>query len=678
MPNRKAVAEKLNIDPHMPDGIIFKTIAAAFQLPHDYSKEELLSVLAETIRIQCEETELQRNICVNLEIQNSLLADRAQKAEDEHIEYKNKLEELKNSTQPLLEQFRYIQDENKGLKVSNDELLRQNRHLTEQISKMKADMFGVRSEKMEHLLEQVLDEDETENPLDEDRDSEDKEPGHQVQRVRENRQQKKRKEKGFRDRNLKDLPVQIVYDYDIDQLNEIYGEGNWRFASWKAHRTVEFIRAATYVKITYSPVISDGLEHSMTTVYYEGSMFPKSLASPSLLANIIIEKFCMFVPMYRMEHDINRYGFRLSRQTMSNWIIKAAEFFFLPVYLYLLSLLSRYPYQQCDETTWRVIRDDRGPGKKSYFWVHRSGELQKENPPIILYELEPSRSGEHLEKYFREVFQESSGKIHLTSDAFSAYPALEESHSELIESDGCFSHARRRGANALKLLNGKTSEEDLSSLPEFIFINKIAGIYSEENKLREMSAEERYLHRQESVKPLVDEFFEYLKTLDSSNPTYSDTFKDAVEYALNQEKYLRRFLDDGNIPIDDNACERSVKTVCLLRKNSLFSNTFRGGYACGIIMTLVETAKANDADPYWYIQYLLETMPSRYYRRRENEDLDQMVPWSEEYHCYAREQRLKVIDRYAPAGNEKPRTPRKKDYTFIDPVSLVAGSDVYA
>ena len=193
-----------------------------------------------------------------------------------------------------------------------------------------------------------------------------------------------------------------------------------------------------------------------------------------------------------------------------------------------------------------------------------------------------------------------------------------------------------------------------------------------------MSAEERLLRRQKNVKPLIDEFFEYLKTLDISDPAYSDTFKDAVEYTLNQEKYLRRFLDDGNIPIDDNACERSVKTVCLLRKSCLFSNTFRGGYACGIIMTLVETAKANGADSYWYIQYLLETMPSRYYRGRENEDLDQMVPWSDEYHRYEKEQRLKVLDRSAPAGNEKPRTPRKKDLVFIDPVSLVASSDVYA
>ena len=407
-------------------------------------------------------------------------------------------------------------------------------------------------------------------------------------------------------------------------------------------------------------------------------MFPKSLASPSLLANIIMDKFCMFVPMYRMEHDINRYGFSLSRQTMSNWIIKAAEFFFMPVYQFLKSSLSTYPYQQCDETTWRVIRDSRGPGKKSYFWVHRSSELQKERPPVILYELEPSRSSQHLEKYFREVFQEKTGKIHLTSDAFSAYPSLEENHSGRIEHTGCFSHARRRGANALKLLSGKTAEEDLNSLPEFIFLNKIAGIYTEENKLKEMSAEERLLRRQKNVKPLIDEFFEYLKTLDTSNLTYSDTFKDAVEYTLNQEKYLRRFLDDGNIPIDDNACERSVKAVCLLRKSCLFSNTFRGGYACGIIMTLVETAKANGADSYWYIQYLLETMPSRYYRGRENEDLDQMVPWSDEYHRYEKEQRLKVLDRSAPAGNEKPRTPRKKDLVFIDPVSLVASSDVYA
>lgn len=681
MPNRRAVAEKLNIEPNMPDDIIFKRIAAAFQLASqetdDYSKDELVSVLLETIRIQSEETELQRKICVNLERQNSLSGERARKAEDECIEYKNILEELRKSTQPMMEQFQHIQDENKGLKAANEELLRQNKQLTEQISKMKSEMFGSSSEKMENLIEQVLDEDDVEDPLDEDCDSEEKESDQKAHHIKENRPQRRRKEKGFRDRNLKGLPVQTIYDYDIDQLNERYGEGNWRFVNWKGHRTVEFIRAATYVKVVYTPVISYGLEHCIETLYYEGSMFPKSLASASLLTNVIMDKFCMYVTTYRMENDINKYGFRLSRQTMSNWIIKAAELFFMPVYLHLLSLLSRYPYQQCDETTWRVIRDKRGPGKKSYFWVHRSSELQKERPPIILYELEPSRSGKHLEKYFREVFLESLEKICLTSDAFSAYPSLEENHSETIESCGCFSHARRRGANALKLLSGKTDEEDLSSLPEFNFISKIAGIYIEENKLREMNAEERLHHRHESVKPLADEFFDYLRTLDVSNPSYSNTFKDAVQYTLNQEKYLRKFLDDGNIPIDDNACERSVKAVCLLRKSCLFSNTFRGGYACGIIMTLVETAKANDADPYWYIQYLLEKMPSRYYSGREYKDLDQMVPWSEEFHCYEEEQKRKMLDRTAPPGNEKPKTPRKKDRVIITDSGLGCGAGTY-
>ena len=675
MPNRRAVAEKLNIEPNMPDDIIFKRIAAAFQLASqetdDYSKDELVSVLLETIRIQSEETELQRKICVNLERQNSLSGERARKAEDECIEYKNILEELRKSTQPMMEQFQHIQDENKGLKAANEELLRQNKQLTEQISKMKSEMFGSSSEKMENLIEQVLDEDEAEDPLDEDCDSEEKESDQKAHHIKENRPQRRRKEKGFRDRNLKGLPVQTIYDYDIDQLNERYGEGNWRFVNWKGHRTVEFIRAATYVKVVYTPVISYGLEHSIETLYYEGSMFPKSLASASLLTNVVMDKFCMYVTTYRMENDINKYGFRLSRQTMSNWIIKAADLFFLPVYLFLKSLLSSYPYQQCDETTWRVIRDKRGSGKKSYFWVHRSSELQKERPPIILYELEPSRSGKHLEKYFREVFLECYGKIHLTSDAFSAYPSLEENHSETIKSCGCFSHARRRGANALKLLSGKTAEEDLSSLPEFNFINKIAGIYTEESKLKELSAEERLLRRQENIKPLVDDFFEYLRTLDISDPSYSNTFKDAVEYTLNQEKYLRRFLDDGNIPIDDNACERNVKSLVLLRKNCLFSNTFGGGYACGIIMTLVETARANDADPYWYIQYLLETMPSRYYRGRENENLEQMVPWSEEYHRYEEEQKRKMLDRTAPPGNEKPKTPRKKDQA----IAIDQGSD---
>ena len=677
MQYRKAVAQKMNIDSHMTDDIIFNKIAAAFQLPSGYSKDELLSVLAEAFRLKSAEIENQKLISGNLEKQISFLEEKIGNLNNECAEYRNRLQELRNSTQPMMEQFQQIKDENKGLKAANEELLRQNMHLTEQVSKMKTELFGTSSEKMEHLLEQVLDDEEDEDPLSEDADSE-KEAVQNKEKSTKDSGNRRRKEKGFRDRNLKNLPVQTVYEYDIDRLNKQYGEGNWRFVNWKGHRTVEFIRAASYVKVVYTPVISYGLEHSMETVYYEGSLFPKSLASASLLANIITDKFCMYIPMYRMENDINRYGFSLSRQTISNWIIKAAEFFFMPVYLYLQSLLVMYPYQQCDETTWRVIRDQRGPGRKSYFWAHRSSELQKEGPPIIYYELEKTRSGRHLEKYFQKIFPESSVKIRLTSDAFSAYPALENNHSENIESCGCFSHARRRSANALRIIKGKKTKAELESLPEYIFVDKISAIYAEENKLKEMSASDRYMYRQKVVKPKVDEFFDYIKTLDPADPTYSDTFKNALEYALNQEKYLRRFLDDGNIPIDDNACERSIKSLVMLRKNCLFSNTFRGGTACGIIMTLIETAKANGADPYWYIQYLLEKMPPRYYSGRASDNPEQMVPWSDEYRCYEKEQQLKILDRCVPAGNDKPRTPRKKDLIVI--TDQVAGnhSDVFS
>ncbi|MBQ7991757.1 MAG: transposase domain-containing protein [Solobacterium sp.] len=95
-------------------------------------------------------------------------------------------------------------------------------------------------------------------------------------------------------------------------------------------------------------------------------------------------------------------------------------------------------------------------------------------------------------------------------------------------------------------------------------------------------------------------------------------------------------------------------------------------------MTLVETAKANDADPYWYIQYLLEKMPSRYYSGREYQDLDQMVPWSEEFHRYEEEQKRKMLDRTAPPGNEKPKTPRKKDRAIIIYSGLGSGAGAYA
>lgn len=156
-------------------------------------------------------------------------------------------------------------------------------------------------------------------------------------------------------------------------------------------------------------------------------------------------------------------------------------------------------------------------------------------------------------------------------------------------------------------------------------MKQIQAIYREEGKLNGISSDERLKQRQAVIKPLVDAFFAYLKTIKASR---KDKFGDAVGYALNQERYLRVFLTDGDVPIDNNASERAIRGFCIGKKNWQMIDTINGAKTSAIIYSIVETAKANHLKPFDYVQHLLEEIP-KHMDDRDCSFLEDLLPWSE-------------------------------------------------
>lgn len=187
------------------------------------------------------------------------------------------------------------------------------------------------------------------------------------------------------------------------------------------------------------------------------------------------------------------------------------------------------------------------------------------------------------------------------TDSYQVYHTLEKELEELTIA-GCWVHCRRRFDEALKL-NPKSYQKESNA---FLLMKQIQAIYREEGKLNALSSDKRLKQRQAVIKPLVDAFFAYLKTI---NVSPKDRFGDAVGYALNQEKYLRVFLTDGDVPIDNNASERAIRGFCIRKKNWQMINTIHGAKSSAIIYSIVETAKANNLKPFDYVQYLLEEVP---------------------------------------------------------------------
>ena len=176
-----------------------------------------------------------------------------------------------------------------------------------------------------------------------------------------------------------------------------------------------------------------------------------------------------------------------------------------------------------------------------------------------------------------------------------------------------------------------------------------------------VSADDRYTRRQTEVKPLVEAFFQFIDTFDVEDPSGSDKLKDAVLYSRVHKEELCLFLTDGNIPIDNGYCERLIKPIARTRKSSLFSTSLDGAEANVTLHTLVETAKLNKANPYYYLMYVVTQMMT-HLEDTDRSFLENLMPWSDAYRQYEEKERKRTPRELIPISQEKPprRSPNRQ------------------
>lgn len=456
--------------------------------------------------------------------------------------------------------------------------------------------------------------------------------------------------------SLDRLPRQIIYDLDVDGLDEQYGEGSWRIVHWHQHKQLMKLDTPYYTQVVYTPVVSVGLEHDLFTIPYMNPLIDRSAVSYTIIADILYRKFVLGLPFYRQAFDYRMQGIFLIKQTIINWVNTLVPEICEDVYDFMTQLLVGYRYTQCDETYIKVNKDGHGPGHKSFLWVHTNSGLS-DCPPIIIFCHEETRGTDHLRRFFREFLG------YITCDAYISYRVLEEESGGDILTTGCLMHCRRYFAEAFFVQDvAAMDDEELMELPETKALLLIRGIYQEENKLKEMTVGERLSAREALVAPKVDAFFGYIHSLKGSDEVFSDRMKKAITYAVNQEQNLRRFLTDGNIPCDNGYVERIIRSYSVGRANWLFADTIDGAKVNAIMYSIVETAKANHANVLIYLQYLFDQIPLR--RAEGDKDfMTDMMPWSEAYRIYEGEkqkQRQSLYGQMFPEP-ERPRTPRERD-----------------
>lgn len=435
---------------------------------------------------------------------------------------------------------------------------------------------------------------------------------------------KRKKHAGKREKDLKDLPhaEPVISTLTEEELLEQLGPG-YRQLKDEVYQRLEFHPSSFEVKEYHICVYvsADGKKFAKAK-RPQADLFRNSIATPSLLAGILNYKYVNALPVHRLAQDFKRSEVNISPQVMCNWVIKNSEIYFSLVYDWMKDVLLKQTVVQADETTLKVNRDGRKAGSSSYMWVYITGEHDDSGKKIVLYDYCRTRSTEHLREFL------SSYKGILVSDGYQSYHTFSEEQS--LTSAGCWTHCRRRFVNAIKAAQKDLPEEALKNSIAYQALARISAIYKLDGSWKERTSEYRMEHRQRILKPLVDEYFDWVKEqIKTCSVLPKSETGEGLSYSINQEKYLRAFLDNGDIPIDNSACERAIRPFCVGRKNWNVIDTVEGAQASAIVYSIAETAKANNLKPYQYFEYLLTELPERISRKKDSTfSLDDLMPWS--------------------------------------------------
>lgn len=330
------------------------------------------------------------------------------------------------------------------------------------------------------------------------------------------------------------------------------------------------------------------------------------------------QKYNLSMPLYRLEQNVRQQmGLNLSRQTMSNWLMKTAELYIEPMVEQMHRQLLSMPHLHADETTLQVLNEPgRTAKQKSYMWLFRSG---RGSPPVVIFDYQTTRASKHPVR-FLEGF---SGTLQV--DGYGGYNQLQPK----VQLAGCWAHARRKFSDVLDSLPKGTDKKGSLAAEALQMIGKL---YAVEKKLKDDWGDDGLTQdailaiqtaRQNKSQAICDQYFEFCKT---NKNRCTGKLREAMQYSLNEETKLHVFLDHPTCEIDNNRAERSVKLFVLGRKAWLFSNTQRGARSSAMLYSLIVTAKENKLKVYDYLVYLLQRLPVGGFENTE--DWDALMPWS--------------------------------------------------
>lgn len=519
-----------------------------------------------------------------------------------------------------------IEEENRKLKEELEKKEKELFNAQLQIENLKRIIFGSRREKVKVEEKEDLEQCSLFDDAEKMEENVQEQIEENIEKIIVHRKKNKReKQAGIKRSNLKNVEVEKE-EYILNEEEKECPEcgKELKLVSKKVVRQeIEYIPAKLKIK-EYVQGIYKCEECGTKNSQKESSTFVKaemprailahSFASPSLATEVIYQKYYLGVPLYRQEKMWDDKGLVLPRNMMANWNIKLSEYYLEDLYhLMHKKIKAESELLHCDET---IMQCNKEAGRKatsnSYMWVLCSGELEKERGVIFKYS--PSRSGETAKEFLKEY------KGILVTDGYASYNNIEGiTHAE------CWAHARRYFYESIPMLGNKQLDTTATGYKGVSYCDELFKI---EREIALLSEEEKVKKRKEESKPITEEFFKWVKEI-NSKVIVNNKLKEAITYAMNQEKELSEFLNDGKIPLTNSLAERAIRPFAVHRKNWLFADSVEGAKANAVYYSLIESAKINKLNIEKYIKYLLEKIPQMENPSDEKE-LEKYLPWSKE------------------------------------------------
>lgn len=484
------------------------------------------------------------------------------------------------------------------LKNENELLKKEINYLNEQIAWFKRQIFGQRSEKLVSTKRDVhLEFDGFDNLKNSEQE--------ETQTIPEHKRKKVQRKGGEKLTFPDDLPVE-EHHIDISEEEKKCPETGLplikigeEITNKLAHKPGSyFIKRIIRPKYAFPKKAS---EEGIRTAELPDSLLPRCCADESFLAEVLTKKFADHLPLYRISEILGREGIYISRQLLSQWVVRIGTAL-KPLHEVMVKKILKSGNVFADEVPLDLLVKGNGKVHQAYMWTIVGGNSS--DPPYRAYNFRLNRKHENI----YELLKGYRGVLH--SDKYGAYEVL--AARKQITWCPCWSHIRRKFEEA-ESGDLKFREWVLEKIQELFMLEREAWKASEEEKLKV---------RQEQEVPIIDELIAAVKAkLIAGKVLPKSKFRTALGYFIGLIPYLKNYTEHPYARLDNNVAERAIRPLVIGRKNWLFVGSPKGGEAMAIILSLVQTCRALKVNPREYLEDVFRRIMSHNYQK-----LDELLP----------------------------------------------------